>query len=50
MPTGAEVYILGISHAEFGEVIGGQVSLRREFTLFDETSVWKQMLLQGAAQ
>ncbi|NPD17938.1 nuclear transport factor 2 family protein [Alterinioella nitratireducens] len=50
VPTGAEVYILGISHAEFGEVIGGQVSLRREFTLFDETSVWKQMLLQGAAQ
>lgn len=40
-PTGAEVYVLGISHAEFGPW-----GLRREYTLFDETSVWKQILLQ----
>lgn len=40
-PTGAEVFILGASHAEFGPW-----GLRREFTLFDETSVWKQILLQ----
>ncbi len=46
IPTGAEVYILGISHAEFGALVGGEVKLRREFTLFDETSVWKQILLQ----
>ena len=39
-PTGAEVYVLGISHADFGPW-----GLRREFTLFDETSVWKQILL-----
>ncbi|MCH2165146.1 MAG: ester cyclase [Marinovum sp.] len=45
-PTGADVYLLGISHAEFGELIGGQIKLRREWTLFDETSVWKQILLQ----
>jgi predicted ester cyclase len=45
-PTGAKVYLLGISHAEWGELIGGQVKLRREWTLFDETSVWKQILLQ----
>lgn len=45
-PTGAEVYVLGISHAEWGELIGGQVKLRREWTLFDETAVWKQILLQ----
>ena len=44
-PTGAEVYILGISHAEWGELIGGQVKLRREWTLFDETAIWKQILL-----
>ncbi|MDA7423706.1 nuclear transport factor 2 family protein [Thalassococcus lentus] len=44
-PTGAEVYVLGISHAEFGELIGGKVTLRREWTLFDETAVWKQILL-----
>jgi len=47
-PTGAQVYVLGISHAEFGELISGEPKLRREYTLFDETSVWKQILLQGA--
>ncbi|WP_333712951.1 nuclear transport factor 2 family protein [Yoonia sp.] len=45
-PTGAEVYLLGISHAEWGALIGGQIKLRREWTLFDETAVWKQILLQ----
>ena len=40
-PTGAEVYLLGINHAEFGPW-----GLRREFALFDETAVWKQILLQ----
>ncbi|MEO0380237.1 MAG: ester cyclase [Pseudomonadota bacterium] len=40
-PTGADVYVLGISHAEFGPW-----GLRREFTLFDETAIWKQILLQ----
>ncbi|NOD93692.1 nuclear transport factor 2 family protein [Ruegeria sp. HKCCD4884] len=46
VPTGAEVYVLGISHGEFGELISGHPQLRREYTLFDETSVWKQILLQ----
>lgn len=41
-PTGAEVYVLGISHAEFGPW-----GLRREYTLFDEVAVWKQILLQA---
>ncbi len=40
-PTGAEIYILGISHAEFGPY-----GLKREWVLFDETAVWKQILLQ----
>ena len=40
-PTGAEVYVLGISHAEFGPW-----GLRREFSLYDETAIWKQILLQ----
>lgn len=44
-PTGAEVYVLGISHAEFGAVVHARPSLRREFTLFDETAIWKQILL-----
>ncbi|MEM6825127.1 MAG: nuclear transport factor 2 family protein [Pseudomonadota bacterium] len=42
-PTGAEVYVLGISHAEFGPR-----GLRREYTLFDETAIWKQILLGDA--
>jgi SnoaL-like polyketide cyclase len=40
-PTGAEVYVLGISHAEFGPW-----GLRREYTLYDETAIWKQILLK----
>ncbi len=40
-PTGADVYVLGISHAEFGPW-----GLRREYTLFDETAIWKQILLK----
>ncbi|MEL6621073.1 MAG: nuclear transport factor 2 family protein [Pseudomonadota bacterium] len=45
-PTGAEVYVLGISHAEFGSLGVSPPTLRREYTLFDETSIWKQILLQ----
>lgn len=48
-PTGAEVYVLGVSHGDFGALITGQPKLRREYTLFDETSVWKQILLQTGA-
>ncbi len=40
-PSGANIYVLGISHAEFGPW-----GLRREYTLFDEIAIWKQMLLQ----
>lgn len=43
-PTGAEVYVLGITHAEFGPW-----GLRREYTLFDETAIWKQILLATGA-
>lgn len=39
-PTGAEVYLLGICHAEFGPW-----GLRREYVIFDETTIWKQILL-----
>lgn len=38
-PTGAEVHVMGISHAELGP--GG---VRREWTLFDEAAVWVQIL------
>ncbi len=40
-PTGAEVFVLGISHAEFGPW-----GLRREWTLIDDTAIWKQILLK----
>lgn len=44
-PTGAEVHIMGASHVEFGALAGGVPKVRREWALFDETSVWKQILL-----
>lgn len=43
-PTGAEVYVLGITHAEFGPR-----GLRRDYTLFDETAIWRQILLATGA-
>ena len=39
-PTGAPVYLLGICHAEFGPW-----GLRREYVIYDETMIWKQILL-----
>ncbi len=45
-PTGAEVFVLGISHAEWGAISPAQgTKLRREWTLFDETAIWKQILM-----
>ena len=40
-PTGAQVHVMGVSHVEFGPW-----GLRRETTLFDEITIWKQILLQ----
>ncbi len=37
-PSGAHVHVMGMSHAEFGPW-----GLRREFTLFDEVAIWKQI-------
>jgi hypothetical protein len=48
-PTGAEVYVLGITHAEFGPFGLGGWGLRRDYTLFDETAIWKQILLATGA-
>lgn len=41
-PTGADVYVMGAAHAEFGPW-----GLRREFVLFDETAIWKQIVLKS---
>ena len=45
VPTGADVYVLGITHAEFGSLGAAKPALRREWTLFDETAIWKQIIL-----
>ena len=38
-PSGAEIYIMGAAHVEFGPW-----GIWREYVLFDETSIWKQIL------
>ena len=40
-PTDADVYVLGISHAEYGPY-----GLRREWVLYDEAAIWKQIVLE----
>jgi hypothetical protein len=40
-PSGADVHVMGMSHAEFGPW-----GLRREYALYDETAIWKQILLK----
>ena len=41
-PSNAEVYVMGICHAE-----SGPRGIRHEFVLFDETMIWKQILIQA---
>ena len=41
-PSGAEVYVLGISHAEFGTY-----GINREWVLFDESAIWQQILMHS---
>ena len=40
-PSGKRVYVMGMSHAEFGPW-----GLRRECALVDEIAIWKQILMQ----
>jgi len=39
-PSGADIYVMGFSHADFGPR-----GLRRETVVFDTTAIWKQILL-----
>lgn len=41
-PSGAAVHLMGINHAELGPR-----GLHREYVLFDEVAVWKQILLHA---
>lgn len=45
LPTGADVYVMGITHVEFGAMGSAEPNIRREWTLIDDTAVWKQILL-----
>ncbi|MEO0497057.1 MAG: nuclear transport factor 2 family protein [Pseudomonadota bacterium] len=45
-PTGVPVHIMGMSHCEFGPYGDVAPTIRREWTLYDEVSIWKQILLQ----
>lgn len=44
-PTGVPVHVMGFTHAEFGPFGANGQGLRREFTLWDPVSIWKQILL-----
>lgn len=48
-PTGAPVHVMGITHVEFGPWGGvdgrAGYGIRREYTLFDEVAIWKQIVL-----
>lgn len=46
-PSGAEVHVMGMTHADFGPFgnDGRDWSIRHEFTLYDEVSIWKQILM-----
>lgn len=45
-PTGAQVHVMGISHAEWGPFGDDAPTIRRDYVLIDETAIWKQILLQ----
>ncbi|MEN0001631.1 MAG: ester cyclase [Pseudomonadota bacterium] len=50
-PTGAHVHVMGMTHAEFGPFVaeGAEVdaTVRREYALYDEVAIWKQILMQS---
>jgi hypothetical protein len=48
-PTGARVHVMGMSHAEYGPYGPDGIGLRREFALYDEVAIWKQILLHTGA-
>ena len=46
-PTGADVHVMGICHAEYGPYGKDGASIRREYALYDEVAIWKQILMQS---
>lgn len=43
-PTGVDVYVMGITHVEFGPR-----GVRFECSLYDEVAIWKQLLIAGGS-
>lgn len=50
-PTGADVHVMGLCHAEYGPFVThgeeGDATIRRECALIDEIAIWKQILMQA---
>ncbi|WP_162651510.1 ester cyclase [Lentilitoribacter sp. Alg239-R112] len=46
-PTGADIHVMGMCHAEYGPFGNDGSSIRREYALYDEIAVWKQILMQN---
>ena len=42
-PTGVRVHVFGMCHAEFGPFGQDGTSVRREYALYDEIAIWKQI-------
>ena len=40
-PSNAKIYVMGINHVEFGSM-----GIKNEWVLYDETMIWKQILLK----
>ena len=45
-PSGANVYVMGMTHAEYGALVSNIPKIRREYTLYDEVAIWKQILMK----
>ena len=48
-PTGAPIHVMGMCHAEYGPYGPDGIGLRREFALYDEIAIWKQIHLHAGA-
>ncbi len=46
-PTGAQVHVMGMCHVEFGPFGANGEGIRREYALYDEIAIWKQILMQS---
>jgi hypothetical protein len=38
---------MGMAHAEYGALVKGIPKIRKEYVLYDEVAIWKQILLKA---